>query len=60
MKKDVFPIIENFRMLIFGDSDKPFVSNYRRFKTEFGDTGFKISEKRKVKLLKKKNSTQLM
>ncbi|VDN83629.1 unnamed protein product [Brugia pahangi] len=48
MKKDVFPIIENFRMLIFGDSDKPFISNYRRFKTEYGDTGFKISEKRKV------------
>ncbi|EFO24464.1 hypothetical protein LOAG_04023 [Loa loa] len=48
MKKDVFPIIENFRMLIFGNSDKPFISNYRRFKTEFGDTGFKISEKRKV------------
>uniref|UniRef100_A0A2K6WDF7 U3 small nucleolar RNA-associated protein 25 homolog n=1 Tax=Onchocerca volvulus TaxID=6282 RepID=A0A2K6WDF7_ONCVO len=48
MKKNVFPIIENFRMLIFGDSDKPFISNYRRFKTEFGDTGFRISEKRKV------------
>ncbi|KAK6102733.1 hypothetical protein QQG55_9675 [Brugia pahangi] len=48
MKKGVFPIIENFRMLIFGDSDKPFISNYRRFKTEYGDTGFKISEKRKV------------
>ncbi|EJW70266.1 hypothetical protein WUBG_18829, partial [Wuchereria bancrofti] len=47
MKKDVFPIVENFRMLIFGDSDKPFISNYRRFKTEYGDTGFKISEKRK-------------
>ncbi|OZC08473.1 hypothetical protein X798_04534 [Onchocerca flexuosa] len=48
MKKNVFPIIESFRMLIFGDSDKPFISNYRRFKTEFGDTGFRISEKRKV------------
>uniref|UniRef100_A0A0R3RZ81 U3 small nucleolar RNA-associated protein 25 homolog n=1 Tax=Elaeophora elaphi TaxID=1147741 RepID=A0A0R3RZ81_9BILA len=48
MKKDAFSIIENFRVLIFGDSDKPFISNYRRFKTEFGDTGFKISEKRKV------------
>ncbi|VIO92755.1 Uncharacterized protein BM_BM6511 [Brugia malayi] len=48
MKKDVFPIIENFRLLIFGDSDKPFISNYRRFRTEYGDTGFKISEKRKV------------
>ncbi|KAM3722913.1 U3 small nucleolar RNA-associated protein [Dirofilaria immitis] len=48
MKKNVFTIIENFRMLIFGDSDKPFISNYRRFKTEFGDTGFRISEKRKV------------
>ncbi|CAG9535730.1 unnamed protein product [Cercopithifilaria johnstoni] len=48
MKKDVFSIIENFRLLIFGSSDKPFISNYRRFKAEFGETGFKISEKRKV------------
>ncbi|VBB28266.1 unnamed protein product [Acanthocheilonema viteae] len=48
MKKDAFSIIENFRVLIFGNSDKPFISNYRRFKAEFGDTGFKISEKRKV------------
>lgn len=48
MKKDIFQIIENFRLLIFGDSDKPYVSNYRRFKTEFGDTGYRISEKRKV------------
>uniref|UniRef100_A0A915Q7K8 U3 small nucleolar RNA-associated protein 25 homolog n=1 Tax=Setaria digitata TaxID=48799 RepID=A0A915Q7K8_9BILA len=48
LKKNVLPIVENFRILIFGESDKPFISNYRRFKTEFGDTGFRISEKRKV------------
>uniref|UniRef100_A0A915ASK5 Digestive organ expansion factor-like protein n=3 Tax=Parascaris univalens TaxID=6257 RepID=A0A915ASK5_PARUN len=48
MKKDAFRIVEHFRVLIFGDSSKPFISNSQRFRSEFGDTGYRINAKRDV------------
>lgn len=53
MKKDAYRVVEFFRTLMFGSSEKQLVANFRRFKTEFGDTGFRISEKRKVWYYKK-------
>lgn len=51
MRKDAFAVIDCFRKLIFGESSKGFVANAKRFKTEFGDNGYRIHKDRNVSFI---------
>ncbi|VDN55240.1 unnamed protein product [Dracunculus medinensis] len=48
MRKDALSLVNLFRTLIFGNSDRPFISNFHRFQKEFGGSDCGISEKRNV------------
>ncbi|CAJ0943208.1 unnamed protein product, partial [Mesorhabditis belari] len=47
-RKDAFEVVNIMESLVFGGGEKPNVANRKRFKDEFGDTGYRVSGARLV------------
>lgn len=47
-RKTAEAVVKSFIKIIFGDEDKPFVSNLSKFNQEYGDDGNQIHEKKDV------------